>query len=409
MVDGVENRWYTGLNLHPDNQLQEISELDSFDTDYFTLAPYFGHEWHLSSTLGEGSLLAESGYSYVGGSEANMGSARHHGELRIGWNQRVPLPLDRTRLFLSPKLGMGLGGDKLNFGDGTFPEWAFGFSTQAEVTAGAEYCFTPHICLAAGGGYFYERNLIGADYDNHGPSFGVAVNWDMEPEVRIETVVETKTITVKEIVEKIVYLKDEKPEELTLEKIAMSLVSDGESFGIPYFFKTESKQLGLREGEEPNLNILAFALQEHPEIKLFLEGHTDNTGPENKNNWLSYQRAKAVQNYLIKAGVDRARVAVDGRDLSLYIATDGKKTVVYYTNEESLEATLKLDEAQKHLPPNYEKQHLPIIDEKKAGPGIWIRNAAGQSVLGSSKPLLKITSPKIRKTMEKRVEFKKIK
>ena len=53
---------------------------------------------------------------------------------------------------------------------------------------------------------------------------------------------------------------------------------------------------------------MATVLKSNPEVKVVIEGHTDNrgTGPYNKK--LSEKRAKEAQSYFIKAGVSRERL-----------------------------------------------------------------------------------------------------
>ena len=60
------------------------------------------------------------------------------------------------------------------------------------------------------------------------------------------------------------------------------------------------------------LNDVVKILKDHPELKLDISGHTDNTGDAAKNQTLSENRAKAVLNYLVKKGVDAARVTSAG-------------------------------------------------------------------------------------------------
>ena len=54
-------------------------------------------------------------------------------------------------------------------------------------------------------------------------------------------------------------------------------------------------------------------LQSHPELKILIEGHTDNSGVAAHNQTLSEQRAAAVKAYLVgKSGIDGARLQSQG-------------------------------------------------------------------------------------------------
>ncbi len=58
----------------------------------------------------------------------------------------------------------------------------------------------------------------------------------------------------------------------------------------------------------PELNRLAEFLQKNPEIKIQINGHTDNIGSDKDNKILSQKRASAVQDYLINKGIASARI-----------------------------------------------------------------------------------------------------
>jgi OOP family OmpA-OmpF porin len=53
-------------------------------------------------------------------------------------------------------------------------------------------------------------------------------------------------------------------------------------------------------------------LQSDPSLNLIIEGHTDNQGTPESNQVLSQNRANAVMNYLIKEGIDAARLKAEG-------------------------------------------------------------------------------------------------
>ncbi len=62
----------------------------------------------------------------------------------------------------------------------------------------------------------------------------------------------------------------------------------------------------------PELNRVLRFLNEKPEIKILIEGHTDNVGSAKTNLQLSEKRAKAVADYLINMGIDRNRLSTKG-------------------------------------------------------------------------------------------------
>jgi outer membrane protein OmpA-like peptidoglycan-associated protein len=60
------------------------------------------------------------------------------------------------------------------------------------------------------------------------------------------------------------------------------------------------------------LDETAAALNEFPEVKVEVQGHTDSTGPAEANTKLSQARAQAVMDYLVGKGVDAKRLTAKG-------------------------------------------------------------------------------------------------
>lgn len=60
------------------------------------------------------------------------------------------------------------------------------------------------------------------------------------------------------------------------------------------------------------LDEVAATLNDNPNIRVEVAGHTDNTGPRKLNERLSQQRADAVRNYLISKGVSGDRMTAKG-------------------------------------------------------------------------------------------------
>ncbi len=62
----------------------------------------------------------------------------------------------------------------------------------------------------------------------------------------------------------------------------------------------------------PVLDGVATALGDFPQVRVEVQGHTDNVGPANVNMKLSQARAQSVADYLVAKGIDKARLDVKG-------------------------------------------------------------------------------------------------
>ncbi|WP_329305476.1 OmpA family protein [Bordetella pertussis] len=76
-------------------------------------------------------------------------------------------------------------------------------------------------------------------------------------------------------------------------------------------FDTDKSQ--LKPALLPVLDSVARALNQHPELRTKVVGHTDSTGSAAHNQQLSVNRARAVTSYLGKQGVAQGRMTVEGR------------------------------------------------------------------------------------------------
>jgi outer membrane protein OmpA-like peptidoglycan-associated protein len=68
----------------------------------------------------------------------------------------------------------------------------------------------------------------------------------------------------------------------------------------------------LQDESYPDLERLVEFLNENSDVKIRVEGHTDDVGEESYNQKLSEDRAGTVKNYLIKQGIDGKRIKAAG-------------------------------------------------------------------------------------------------
>ncbi|NOZ45460.1 MAG: OmpA family protein [Chlorobi bacterium] len=76
------------------------------------------------------------------------------------------------------------------------------------------------------------------------------------------------------------------------------------------FFEIDSYE--LKEESTNELQILIAFLQQNPDVKIEIGGHTDNTGTELHNMELSTQRAKTVYDYLKANSIDSSKITFKG-------------------------------------------------------------------------------------------------
>lgn len=90
-----------------------------------------------------------------------------------------------------------------------------------------------------------------------------------------------------------------------------AIMADGHVATHGILFDTGSDK--LRGESKPTLDQIGQMLQQHADLKLTIEGHTDNTGNAASNQTLSEKRAAAVRAFLIaNYHVDAARLASKG-------------------------------------------------------------------------------------------------
>jgi len=90
-----------------------------------------------------------------------------------------------------------------------------------------------------------------------------------------------------------------------------ALMADGRVATQGIYFDSGSDR--LRPESTPTLKEIGTMLKEHADLKLLIEGHTDNVGEDASNQTLSDKRAAAVKAYLVSTyQIDAARLQTKG-------------------------------------------------------------------------------------------------
>ena len=92
---------------------------------------------------------------------------------------------------------------------------------------------------------------------------------------------------------------------------ALETAKEGDVLNLNHInFATGSANLTPESVNE--LNVIVEALNKYPTLNVEVSGHTDNVGDAAKNKTLSEARAKAVETYVEKHGIDTKRISAVG-------------------------------------------------------------------------------------------------
>jgi outer membrane protein OmpA-like peptidoglycan-associated protein len=106
--------------------------------------------------------------------------------------------------------------------------------------------------------------------------------------------------------------QQEMKQEATADAAAMGNAIDQTGHVAVYGIHFDTGKATILPDSEPILAQIQMLLEQRPDLKLRVEGHTDNVGARAANQKLSEQRAAAVVSWLVAHGVDRSRLAAQG-------------------------------------------------------------------------------------------------
>lgn len=96
------------------------------------------------------------------------------------------------------------------------------------------------------------------------------------------------------------------------------IMQDGKVITQGIYFDTGSAT--LRPESTPTLKEILRMMQDHSDLTIRIEGHTDNTGSDDVNQPLSEDRAESVRQYLIDQGIAADRLQAQGLGASRPLA-----------------------------------------------------------------------------------------
>jgi OOP family OmpA-OmpF porin len=98
-------------------------------------------------------------------------------------------------------------------------------------------------------------------------------------------------------------------QEITSTDMMTALNTDGH---IALYINFETGKSDIKSESQKTIEQIVEMLKSNPALKISVEGHTDNVGTPASNQTLSENRAKAVMNAIITAGIDKTRLSSKG-------------------------------------------------------------------------------------------------
>jgi len=243
---------------------------------------------------------------------------------------------------LVPFISVGAGGQSIDYSSGSENKTRF----VADYGAGLKYFITDSVALRAD-----VRHLLafGSTYNNLEYTVGLSFLFGgakpapatvvREPEPETATMVKEAAPVVARVKEPAPAGAEEaeqKKEAEAVAAVAKEIIEKGRAtINVEFDFdKAEIKPAFHQE-----IKKFAGVLKKYPELKVVIEGHTDNIGGKDYNQNLSMKRAESVKNYLIKKfDIGGSRLTAKGYGLSKPIA--GNKTAAGRQKNRRVEAAV---------------------------------------------------------------------
>ncbi len=89
---------------------------------------------------------------------------------------------------------------------------------------------------------------------------------------------------------------------------------------IALYINFETGKADIKPDSQPTVDQIVKMLKDNADLKISVEGHTDNVGSDKSNQTLSENRAKSVMDAIVVQGIDKSRLSFKGWGASKPIA-----------------------------------------------------------------------------------------
>ena len=120
----------------------------------------------------------------------------------------------------------------------------------------------------------------------------------------------------------VVVEKEAMKQDVTASDLLNALNKQG---SVTVYINFDTNKATVKPDSRPVVDQIKKLLQDNPDLKVRIEGHTDNTGTPAKNKTLSTQRAQSVVDILVKEGIAPPRLSARGWGQEKPLADNGSE------------------------------------------------------------------------------------
>ncbi len=106
-----------------------------------------------------------------------------------------------------------------------------------------------------------------------------------------------------------IIVKEAMKQDVTAGDMLKALNADGH---IALYINFDTGMAIIKPESQPVINEIAALMKKNPDLRLGIEGHTDNVGDRKNNKFLSEERARSVVGALVNLGIDPKRLTPAG-------------------------------------------------------------------------------------------------